>query len=76
MKTILLTIAVAVILLTSGCTATKPSHAAELSWEMFCHARGYDIHNNTDQAINEYLDTWRGSAEEEVALLNAGVEPF
>lgn len=40
----------------------------ELSWTEFCKARGYDVHDHSDQVVNEYLDTWIGSTEEEKAF--------
>lgn len=42
----------------------------EISWIEFCKARGYDIHDNRDEIINEFLDTWVGSMEEERAFNN------
>lgn len=42
----------------------------ELSWIEFCKARGYDTHDNRDEIINEFLDTWVGSMEEERAFNN------
>ena len=42
----------------------------EISWVEFCKARGYDIHDNRDEIINEFLDTWVGSVEEERAFNN------
>lgn len=38
------------------------------SWGKFCEARHYDINTTDSEIINEYLDTWCGSAEEEQAL--------
>lgn len=46
------------------------------SWDAFCDARGYDRDTNSDFAVNEYLDTWRGSVDEDEALARAGVECF
>lgn len=73
-------IAIATALLT-GCTSTKlasvsENERAEISWNAFCDARGYDRADNTYTAINEYLDTWCGSVEEEAAFIAAGVEPY
>ena len=39
-----------------------------LSWEIFCQARGYDPHTKDEEIINEFLDTWVGSVEEEKAF--------
>lgn len=74
---LVLTAAVAVVL--SGCKSPQPAldnTRGEISWSAFCAARGYDINDNTYPALNEYLDTWCGSVEEEDALIKAGVEPY
>lgn len=42
----------------------------DLSWIEFCKARGYDVHEQSDEIINEFLDTWVGSVEEERAFNN------
>lgn len=47
--------------------------AEEISWVEFCKARGYDVHDNSATAVDEYLDTWCGSTEEEEALTRNGV---
>lgn len=65
-------IAISVIALTS-CTSTKQLSASDIehiSWTAFCHEFGYDtkVDYNNEQAINDYLDCWRGSAAEEQAL--------
>ncbi len=60
----------------SGCTTSKTAleqRRAEASWNAFCDARGYDRDDNTYANVNEYLDTWRGSVEEEAALDKAGI---
>ena len=49
---------------------------SEISWSAFCEARSYDLNDNTYLTINEYLDAWCGSVEEEEAFINAGVEPY
>ena len=56
--------------------AVLDSRRAEISWSAFCAARGYDLNDNTYPAINEYLDTWCGSVDEEAAFIKAGVEPY
>lgn len=66
-------------MLLAGCKSSQAAlneRRAEISWSAFCAARGYDFNDNTDQATNEYLDTWCGSVEEENALINACVEPY
>lgn len=63
--------------------ATMPSKTTELpasltpeeiSWVEFCKCKGYDVHTEDDEIINEFLDTWRGSTVEEEALTRQGVE--
>lgn len=59
--------------------ATMPSKTTELpasltpeeiSWVEFCKARHYDPHTEDEEIINEYLDTWVGSVEEERVFNN------
>lgn len=45
----------------------------EISWVEFCKHHGYDIHTEDDEIINEYLDTWCGSTDEEEALTRQGI---
>lgn len=49
---------------------SAPLTSEEISWIEFCKARGYDIHDNRDEIVNEFLDTWVGSVEEEHAFNN------
>lgn len=71
--TIVLTIMAAAL---TGCTSTKSTvEPLELSWTAFCAARGYAVDTTDDEAVNEYLDTWRGSVEEEEVFIANGVEP-
>lgn len=44
------------------------SSPREASWDAFCAARGYDPEDHSQVHVDEYLDTWRGSTEEETAL--------
>lgn len=81
MKTATFTLALAVAALLSGCTSAKLASVSndereEISWNAFCDAPGYDRNDNTDLAVNEYLDTWRGSVEEEEVFIKLGVEPY
>lgn len=46
----------------------------EISWVEFCKYKGYDVHTEDEEIINEFLDTWRGSTVEEEALTRQGVE--
>lgn len=78
MKKYILILSLATVLLT-GCKTNKvalDNLRAEISWNAFCDARGYDRNDNTYQATNEYLDTWCGSVDEEAAFIKAGVEPY
>ncbi|MBD5339373.1 MAG: hypothetical protein HDR98_09705 [Bacteroides sp.] len=43
---------------------------AELSWVEFCRHKGYDPQTRQVEIIDEFLDTWRGSVEEEQAFNN------
>lgn len=78
-----------VAILFTGCSSSKTlcpaknssqtsldSRRADISWSAFCAARGYDLNDTTYPAINEYLDTWCGSVDEEAAFIKAGVEPY
>lgn len=74
--TITLAIAIAAALTLGSCTTSQPAlykRRAETSWAAFCTARGY---NPQADHADEYLDTWRGSAEEEAALSEAGLQTF
>lgn len=69
------------LVLLAGCTTNKLASVSdevrgEISWNAFCTARGYDRNDNTYLTVNEYLDAWCGSVEEENALIKAGVEPY
>ncbi len=78
MKKVTITLTLVAVLLT-GCKSNKVALEqlrADVSWSAFCAARGYDINDNTYPVINEYLDTWCGSVDEEAALIEAGVEPY
>lgn len=78
MKKVTITLALVAALLT-GCKSNKVALEqlrADVSWSAFCAARGYDINDNTYPVINEYLDTWCGSVDEEAAFIKAGVEPY
>lgn len=69
------------LVLLAGCTTNKLASVSdevrgEISWNAFCAARGYDRNDNTYLTVNEYLDTWCGSVDEENAFNKAGVEPY
>ena len=46
----------------------------EISWVEFCKNKGYDVHTDDDEIINEFLDAWCGSTIEEETLTRHGVE--
>lgn len=80
MKKYIIQIALSAAVLT-GCTTNKLASVSdevrgEISWNAFCAARGYDRNDNTYLTVNEYLDTWCGSVDEENAFNKAGVEPY
>lgn len=78
MKKVTIILAIVAALLT-GCTTSEQAlqdRRNYVSWTAFCANRGYNINDNTYPAINEYLDTWCGSVEEEQAFINAGIKPY
>lgn len=78
MKAIILTIALATSsLLLGGCSTTRNNNYDFViparedlspSWRAFCSSRNYDVATQDSEIVNEYLDTWCGSVEEEQAL--------
>lgn len=69
-----------VLLLASliSCNTTTQLSNEELdriSWSAFCKDFGYNEQANRDneQAINDYLDAWRGSVSEEKAFAKFGI---
>lgn len=78
MKKAILSLAIMVAAAT-GCRSSQTTldqRRADISWNAFCQARGYDTDDNTHLVVNEYLDTWCGSVDEETAFIKAGVEPY
>lgn len=57
-------------------TKQLPSYLTqeEISWVEFCKTRGYDTQDKNEEIINEFLDTWVGSVEEEQAFNNLPAE--
>lgn len=45
----------------------------EISWDAFCKSRGYAVTDERSEVVNEYLDTWCGSVEEEAVLDSLGI---
>lgn len=78
MKTIITAIIIAASL--AGCNTISDAELNEMrsrvSWQAFCLATGHDIDDNTFLTINQYLDAWVGSADEENALIAAGIKPY
>jgi len=80
MKKATFILALAAALLT-GCTSSKLASVSddvrgEISWNAFCDVHGYVRNDNTYTTVNEYLDAWCGSVEEENAFIKAGIEPY
>ncbi len=48
----------------------------EISWVEFCRQNGYDPHEETEEMLIEFNDTWRGSTAEEEALRKNGIESW
>lgn len=62
-----------------SCNTTTDLSTEELdriSWSAFCKEFGYNeqADRNNDQAINDYLDAWRGSVSEEEAFAKLGIK--
>lgn len=72
MKKPLIVIALAAVL--AGCSTIRNTEPLPerldypISWNAFCAARGHDLADRSTETVNEYLDTWCGSVEEETAL--------
>lgn len=66
------------LLLLTGCNSTQKatdlSERPEISWEVFQKVKGYKSTKSHTELLNEYLDTWRGSVEEEKAFIDLGIE--
>ena len=79
MKTIATLILTAALTLT-GCRGTSEAQLSELrnqvSWQAFCEATGHATDDNTFATLNEWMDGWIGSAAEEQAFINAGIQPY
>ncbi len=64
-----------------SCNTTNHMSNEELdriSWSAFCKDFGYNeqADRNNDQAVNDYLDCWRGSVSEEEAFSKLGINPY
>lgn len=73
-KVIIALVLLELLLLLTGCRsqqAALPAATDCASWSAFCADRGYNPADRRNRdAVEEYLDTWRGSAQEEQALAN------
>lgn len=45
----------------------------DISWIEFCKSRGYDFDDKSPTVVDEFLDTWCGSTEEEEDLTRKGL---
>lgn len=78
MKKLIITSALLLASLIS-CNTTTDLSTEELdriSWAAFCKEFGYNeqADRNSEQAINDYLDAWRGSVSEEQAFAKLGIK--
>lgn len=78
MKKLIITSALLLASLIS-CNTTTDLSTEELdriSWSAFCKEFGYNEQDdqNNKQAINDYLDAWRGSVSEEQAFAKLGIK--
>ncbi len=77
MKKLIITSALLLVSLTSCNTSTQLSNDEldHISWSAFCKEFGYNeqTDQNNEQAINDYLDAWRGSVSEEEAFAKLGI---
>ena len=78
MKKLIIT---SVLLLASLISCNTTTHLSNeeldrISWSAFCKDFGYNeqADRNNDQAINDYLDCWRGSVSEEQAFAKLGIK--
>ena len=66
------------LFLLAGCTSTKQEtdlpERPEISWEVFKKIKGCKSTKTHEELVNEYLDTWCGSVEEEKAFIDLGIE--
>ena len=49
--------------------------ALEASWQAFCETENINPDSVTAADIDRYNDTWRGSSDEELALLFRDINP-
>lgn len=72
MKTLILSFAAALLLSSSIATTTAKqdtqTEAYAASWAAYCAEYGINADTPTADDVDNYLDTWRGSVDEEKAL--------
>lgn len=77
MKKLIITSTLLLASLISCNTATDLSteELDRISWSAFCNEYGYNeqTDQNNEEAINDYLDGWRGSVSEEQAFAKLGI---
>lgn len=72
----LLILAGMIALITINAYIPTPREAAlNASWEAFCETENIDPDNYTNADVDRYNDTWRGSHDEELALLFRDINP-
>jgi hypothetical protein len=64
-----------IIAVTAALTSCASQHivsdnAEQASWSAFCATHGYNTNTTNQNILDQYLDTWVGSTEEEKALTN------
>ncbi len=76
MKKLIITSALLLCLISCKTTANLSVEELDrISWSAFCTEYGYNeqTDQNNEQAINDYLDAWRGSVSEEEAFAKQGI---
>ena len=80
MKKLIITSTLLLASLISCNTTTQLSDEEldRISWSAFCKEFGYNeqTDRNNDQAVNDYLDCWRGSVSEEEVFSKLGINPY
>lgn len=66
------------LILLAGCSSTQKAtdlpERPEISWEIFQKIKGCKSTKSHAELLNEYLDTWCGSVEEEKAFIDLDIE--
>lgn len=56
-------------------TPCPQSMRHDVSWKAYCASTGHAVNDTTGNSLDDFLDGWVGSTEEEEALLAHGIEP-